>query len=237
MFAAQYGPPHDPVSTMPALTHYSNLADPRQLSVAETALTALLTEPDVVAAMLPRKYDAKRVGQGRALLEAAGGTADVQSGRTGDRSLATARQGSGMGEAEGLYRALAGTARAVFRDDPEALRALGLTGSHRKTFEARLARMREFTVEARKPERLAGFTEETDDVDETDFDALDAALAVAGKQISAQDGATYRAKGSTDSREAAFGALEKWMLKMHGHARVVLKGRPDLLEMLGIPRR
>lgn len=222
---------------MPALDYYTNLAEPRQLSVAKTALTALVDEPDIVEAMLARNYDAKKVGEGRARMAAAAGTIDAQSGRTGDRISATGKQRDRLGGAQALYSALAGTARAIFGDEPEAMTALGLTGSHRKTYEARLARMREFTVEARKPDRLARFTEETTDVDETDFDALDAALAAAGTQISAQDGSTYRAKGSTDSRDAAFQALEKWMLKMHGHARVVLKGRPDLLEMLGIPRR
>ena len=214
-----------------------NLADSRQLAVTETALTALLSEPDVVEAMLARTYDSKKVGEGRALMEAAAATLDVQTGRAGDRSLETETQAGRMREAQALWRALSGTARAVFRDDAEALRALGLTGTHRQTFEARLERMRGFTVEAQKPERLARFTEETRDVDETDFDALDAAIGAAGSQISVQDGSAARAKGSTDAREAAFSALEKWMLKMHGHARVVLRERPDLLEMLGIPRR
>ncbi len=59
------------------------------------------------------------------------------SGCEGDRSLAKARQESESGEAAELYRPLAGTARAIFRDEPEALRALGLTGAHRKTYEAR----------------------------------------------------------------------------------------------------
>ena len=222
---------------MPALTHFVNLPDTRQLSLTETALTALLNEPDVAGAMVARKYDAKKVAQGRALMEAAAATLDVQTGRVGDRSLATGAQAGRMRDAQALYRALAGTAKAIFRDDAEALRALGLTGEHRKTHEARLERMRGFTVEARKPERLARFTEETTDVDETDFDALDAAIAAAGKEVSAQDGSVARAKGSTDARAAAFSALEKWMLKMHGHARVVLRERPDLLEMLGIPRR
>lgn len=222
---------------MPALTSYSNLAEPRKLSVAETALTALLDEPDIVAAMTKRKYDAKKVGAGRKLMDAAAGTLDVQSGSAGDRIAATDEQMDRLADAQALYASLAGTARAVFGDEPEAMTALGLTGTHRKTYEARLGRMRAFTVEARKPARLARFEEETDDVDATDFDALDAALAAAGAEISEQDRSTARAKGATGSREAAFAALTKWMLKMHGHARVVLRGRPDLLEMLGIPRR
>ena len=222
---------------MPDLTHYTKLPDGRQLSVAERALTALLSEPDIVEAMLARTYDSKKVGEGRALVEAAKATVDVQTGRAGDRSLATGTQSERMRDAQAHWRALSGTARAIFRDDAEALRALGLTGKHRGTYEAKLARMQAFAVEARKPERLARFTEETRDVDETDLDALEAAVVAAGKQVSVQDGSEVRAKGSTDVRAAAFSALEKWMLKMHGHARVVLRERPDLLEMLGIPRR
>ncbi|HEX9952424.1 MAG TPA: hypothetical protein VGB53_11690 [Rubricoccaceae bacterium] len=222
---------------MPSLDYYTNLPNDRQLSVAERALTALLEEPEIAEAMLARNYDSKKVGEGRKLMEAAAGTVDVQTERAGDRSAATGTQAGRMREAQAMWRALSGTARAIFRDDAEALRALGLSGKHRGTYEARLARMRGFTVEARKPARLARFTEETRDVDETDFDALDAAIVAAGKQIVVQDGSEIRAEGSTDVREAAFSALEKWMLKMQGHARVVLRDRPDLLEMLGIPGR
>ena len=222
---------------MPSLTHFTSLANDRQLSVAETALTALVENPEIAAAMQARNYDANKVGDGRARMEAAAATVDVQSGSGGDRNAATGAQAGLLRDAQALYRALAGTAKAIFRDEPEALRSLGLTGSHRRTYEGRIARMRLFTVEARKPERLARFAEETRDVDVTDLDALDAALVAASAQISVQDGQTVRAKGATDGREAAFGALEKWMLKMQGHARVVLRERPDLLEMLGIPRR
>ena len=96
--------------------------------------------------------------------------------------------------------------------------------------------MRDFGIEARKLHPLARFADESD-VDTEELDAREAALDEAGKRISAQDLEASESEGATDGREAALKALTTWMVKMHGHERVVLKGRLDLLEMLGIPRR
>lgn len=52
--------------------------------------------------------------------------------------------------------------------------------------------------------------------------------------MSAQDRLSSRSQDASEGRAAAFRALRKWMMVMHGHARVVPKGRPQLLEMLGI---
>ncbi|HEX9952305.1 MAG TPA: hypothetical protein VGB53_11090 [Rubricoccaceae bacterium] len=221
---------------MPA-RNYAQLPDADKLHKAATALDALLDEPEIAGAMTPRKYTKSgKVAEGRALLAAALAALEVQTEETGDKVLATDVQTDELGEAHGLYAALAGTARAVYMDDRAARVALGLTGTHDKSYVGRVRRMRDFVIEARKPHHLARFADESD-VDAEELDTLEAALDEASARISGQDVSAIRAKGSTDGREAALAALVKWMLKMHGHARVVLKGRPDLLEMLGIPRR
>jgi hypothetical protein len=217
--------------------NYAQLPDAEKIQKAQTALEALENEPEVAEAMEPRKYtEAQKVGEGRALLEAALGSVGGQTEEAGDRLSATADQRDLLADAHALYAPLAGTARAVFRDERDVLTALGLTGKHDKSYAGRIGRMRGFITEARKADRLARFADESE-VDAGELDELEAALASAEKGMTTQDRKASRSQHATGSREAAFAALTKWMLKMQGHARVVLRGKPQLLEMLGIPRR
>lgn len=220
--------------------HYTRLRDSDQVQKAITALAALEHEPESVAAMAPRKYVAgeKKMNDGHALLQAVRDLTDHQTEETGDRLTATRTQTDRLAGARSLWAPLAATARVLFRDDPDVLAAMRLKGRHANSYAARMDRYRAFVVEARKPARLARFTDETDDIDGQDFDELEAAIDAAERKMAGQDRSASRAQGASESRRAAFKALEKWMLTMQGHARVVLRGRPQLLEMLGVsPRR
>lgn len=219
--------------------YYTSLRESDQIQKATTALEALETEPEIVAAMTQRKYEASgtKMTEGHALLQAVRDVVKEQTEDTGDKLSATQAQNDKLAGAWAVYAPLAATARAVFRDDPDVLTALGLKGKHKKSYAARIERYRSFAVEARKPERLARFAEETNDVDVTDFDELDAALDTAVAGMTAQDLTEARSEDASERRRKAFKALAKWMLTMQGHARVVLRDKPQLLEMLGVPPR
>ena len=220
--------------------HYSSLRYSDQIQKATTALAALETEPEIVTAMAARKYVAgqKKMDDGHALLQAARAFTDDQTEDEGDRLSATRSQNDRLAGARAIWAPLAATARVLFRDDPDVIAALRLKGRHSNAYAARIERYRAFSVEARKPDRLARFTDETDDIDATDFDELDAAIDTAEAGMTAQDRTEARSEDTSEARRAAFKALEKWMLTMQAHARVVLRGRPQLLEMLGVsPRR
>lgn len=216
--------------------HYANLSDADKLLKAEGALVALETEPEIVAAMTKPKYTPdQKLAVGRRLLEAARHTMGTQATRIGERVVQTAEQKDDLAEAQAQYSALAGTARAVFRKRKEVLTALGLTGEHGKSYGERIDRMRRFSREARHADRLP----ELEDVglEVSELDALDAAVDEAEREIGAQDRLDARAQQLTEGREGALASLVDWMLEMHGHARVRLRGQAQLLEMLGIPRR
>lgn len=218
---------------------YTRLPDADKLQTASTALVALETEAEIIAAMSPRKYapGGPKLAEGRALLAAARALTDDQTEDVGDRLSATRAQDDLLEDAHAVYAPLAATARVVFEDDPDALAALGLTGQHSNAYAARLARYRGFAVEARKPERLARLSEETDDIRAASFDELEAEIEAASRAMTAQDHTEARSEDATAVRRAALNALQRWMLTMHGHARVVLRRRPPLLEMLGVPPR
>ena len=60
----------------------------------------------------------------------------------------------------------------------------------------------------------------------------DGVIGELSTQASATDNAAGTAKGATGGRNAAFKALEAWMKKFRGIAKVALKQRPDLRAVL-----
>ena len=220
----------------PPNRHFGSLSDADKLLTAEGALVALETEPEIIEAMTRAKYTPDgKLADGRARLVAARAAMGVQSGRVGERLEQTAEQADALERVQELYSLLAGMARAVFRKRPEVLTALGLTGEHGNSYGERIERMRLFSREARHEDRLPELVAEGLNVRE--LDELDEAVDATEREIVAQDRLEAHAEHSTEGRERAFAALVDWMLDMHWHARVRLRGKPQLLEMLGIPRR
>ena len=226
------------METTPSLNRsFPNLRTSDKIVKAAGALDALDAQPEIVAAMAPRHYTpAKLNADGRALLAAVRKEIGEQSDETGDRLTATAVQTDGLGDAHDLYKPFAETARVVFEDEPDVLTALGLTGEHKRSYAARLERMRLFVGETRKPARLSRIEADTE-YRAKDLDALAAAVDAAEAGLTTQDAHDALAEQASDERTDAVRGLDKWMLKMQGHARVRLRGKRQLLEMLGVPRR
>ena len=200
---------------------------------AKTAMDALEGEPEISEPMGLRGYTkGGLITVGRALLQAVRDSVDEQTERVGDRLEATDDQGDALEASHGLYAYLSESARTVYRTDDAALTALGLTGEHANSYAARIARMRGFVAEARKGER--GTALKAGEVTAEALDALEVSVDAAEGRLSMQDRHAGRSKGATAVRQAAFAGLTDWMLTMHGHARVKLRGREELLDMLGV---
>lgn len=226
------------METSPSLNRsFPSLRTSDKVVKAKGALDALVTNADIVAAMAPRHYtEGEKVKEGRALLQAVRDEMEDQDEEIGDKLSATAGQNDGLADVQAGYKPFAETARVVFEDEEDVLTALGLRGEHKKSYAARLERMRQFVAEARKPARLARIESETE-YTAKDLDALEAAIDAGEAGLTTQDEHEALAEQSTDERTVAVKALDKWMLTMQGHARVRLRGKRQLLEMLGVPRR
>ena len=201
---------------------------------AAGALKALNTNADIMEAMVPRHYTATELNaEGEAILQTFRDEMKDQDGAEGDRLSATRTQTDGLRDAHDLYKPLAATARVVFADDPEVLTALGLRGTFKQSYGARLERMRLFVSEAGKAsrmDRLAAATEYR----QKHLDALEAAVDEAETRMTGQDASEALSDQSTDERGDAEKALDRWMLTMQGHGRIVLRDKPALLAMLGV---
>ena len=216
--------------------NYAELPLAQRLEKAHGALLALAEDPDLAAAMEPYGYgpESARVAAGQAAYDAAAAAFANRDAARGEQREATEAFGLAYRTAHAEYQRIGGVARVAFADAPATLDALGLPG-YPTRYADRLQRFRQLSAAAREPGRLAalsayGVTAPTLDA----FDALvgpfDDALHEAGHTRSdAQD--------ATDAKGGAMDALDTWVGRMHGIARVALKGRPQLLEKLGLLAR
>lgn len=219
----------------PRSTDYGSLARADKLILVDGALKALAENPDIRAAMEPRGYDARGRAEGQALADAVRDSTRDQGGTRTTRLRQTATQDRGVEAAETLYRPLAATAHVVFEGQPEVLTALGLSGEHSNARAARLARMRAFATEAAAPAQIEAFTRVG--IPKEAFADLLAAVEAATDDVEDQDADAAVSQDATAERVGDFDALDAWVKTMHGHARIVLAGRPQLLEALGIRPR
>lgn len=214
---------------------YARRSQSDRLKAVESALSALAGDADTSAAMTPRGYGTAGIAEGQALYEAVRATGKTQTTARSRRLNQTAAQTASVEAAATLYRPLADTAEVLFKSRPDDLTALGLTGEHGNSLAERLDRMRDFSQTAREAGRIEAFTGV--DVPVKDFEALDAAIAAASGSATAQDNRSGTAQDTSAAKKKAFTDLDGWMGTMHGHARIVLADRPQLMEPLGIVPR
>ena len=211
---------------------YARRSQSDRLKAVESALHALATDADIQAAMTPPGYGAAGIADGQALYDAVRTAGKKQGASRSARLGLTATQDAAADAAEALYRPLAERAHVLFKKRPDDLTALGLTGEHGNSLAERLDRMRDFARTAREPGRIEAFN--TVGVDAKAFDALDDALDAAGTQATTQDLGAGVSQDTSGTKKAAFALLDDWMATMHGHARIDLASRPDLMEPLGL---
>ncbi len=206
-----------------------------RLRLTADALRALETHPEIGPALRPAGYGPDGIAEGRALFDAATASTTGQGRTRAARLTLTAEQTTALTAAVALYRPLAARARVIFKGRPDVLAGLGLTGRRSTGLAARLEHMRHFSAEAQRPDLAADFAARN--APAARFDALDRALDALAQTAENQDIGTADAQHTTDTRKAAFRHLDTWMTTLHGHARIELADRPQLLEALGLSIR
>ncbi|MBX3052195.1 MAG: hypothetical protein KF753_12005 [Caldilineaceae bacterium] len=204
-----------------------------RLESVRLAVTNALAESELLAALAPFGYDEARLQEGKGLYENALAVWQSQQQKQSRRRAATAAYYQADGVATRAYMRTVKLCRTLYRDDPVTYQALGLVGTRRKTFAAKVAQMRHFyTTALGSPQILStlasyGFPESQL---QADF-ALVAALQTARSQREVENGAVQDA---TQSRSQAFAVLEGWMREFITVSRLALEETPQRLEMLGL---
>ena len=223
------------MESSPRRRSYLNRSRADRLRLAADALRALETHPEIGPALAPAGYDRPAIAEGRALLDAATAATRGQGRTRAVRITLTAGQAAARTAADALYKPLAARARVVFRDRPDVLASLGLDRRTPTALGARLQHQRHFSAEARRDDIAAALAARN--APAARFDALDSALDTLAAQAEQQDIGTADAQHGTHRGKAAFAALDKWVTTLHGHARIELEDRPQLLEALGLTVR
>lgn len=203
-----------------------------RLNAARVALANSRADGEIQSLVAAYGYPAERLAEGEALLSAAQRASEAKQAAEGAQQQATQEVLLAAGQARDAYQALAKVTRAVFKADKPLLTALGLGGPAPKDTAGFIAAAQTLFENAASAPRLAEFG----------YDA--ARLADERTRVSAFDTANQRqeaAKGSaqqaTRDQESALRSLDAWTAQYLKIARVALRGKPQLLEKIGIPAR
>lgn len=203
-----------------------------RLNAAQVAISNTLADAELQALVAGFGYTAEKVTAGRQLYDRALAAVNAQTAAAGAQQQATAHLRAADVAARDAYQALAQVARAAFAKDKAQLAGLGLTGRMPRKTAAFLAAAYTLFANAAGVAALAAFG--YDPARLTGERAKIAALDTANQ---AQEAAKGDAQQATRNQDAALAALADWLAQYRKIARVALRGKPQLLEKLGITVR
>jgi hypothetical protein len=221
--------------------------------------------PDLAARLTQVGYTTAALSAGRTLYENAGGARTTAFAERGDQQGATATVNALRQKVESQYKTLAQIATTVFKDNPDAIKTLGLN-------DGQLAQPRQSATTAAATPAPEGEpaqppTPRLSEAQAAFFDrarilytnaqkdpAIAAELATVGypatrlaaeqADLQALEDADIKqevekaeAKGSTAAQKAALTELGAWVSRFTGIVVPALKDRPDLLAKLGLKPR
>ena len=220
---------------MPTPSKKSNRQIDDLFARARVSLTNGRDVPEAQAILAPLGYDAKRLSDGLALLDAAITEADEQTVEYEEQYAATATLGQTLRAWKAVYIPHLELARLKFKGNALA-RVLGLTGERRTDTAGLLGQGRQFYVGLRDDAALGAAMAEW----KVGPGVVAAALAAIERvEDAAVDQAREagEAEVATAERDAAVKALTDFLAVYHELARIVLADAPQLMETLGLRER
>lgn len=205
----------------------------QRLNLANIAINNALNEPSLAAMLAGFGYTAERLRQGGALRENALALYQRQKSAYGDLQTANDAYAAAQAQAQETYMRYVKVARVALEEERGALQKLSLASRRKRAQSGQLAQAQQFYANALADtailDKLAAFgiTRVMLGVGQQQLDAVAQGDAVRRqRQGAAQD--------ATRARDVALAALANWMRDFMQIARVALRDRPQLLEMLGM---
>ena len=206
------------------------------LDQAAVLINNTLDIPEILTLMTGYGYGVPRMLEGRNLLVQAAAVVKARSAAAGAQLDATRQTRKAEQAARDAYQSLAKVVRAVFVRDRAQRVTLGIDGPAPKTIPAFLAAA--YTLfdniagnEAIKA-TLAGYG-----YDDLRLQHERAKIAVYDALHQANEAAKGSAQQATQEQDALVAELADWLAQFIKIARVALRGKPQLLEKLGILAR
>ena len=208
-----------------------NLQDQRALDRINQNTELLLRvqgDAELLAALQPAGYDAAALREGQGVCERALNAFTARQEAGGAQRTAKSAQDSTAARARVEYRAFRSLGRALFKNDPGTLAALGLTdpaatdlqrfvGSAMNGYDAALGNPAALSALARR-----GFGEQP-------ITAARALLDTLQGNNAAHTQARAAARQATTDRRAATKAMDDWMAELRAAAVTVLRNSPDMM--------
>lgn len=204
-----------------------------RLQAAQLAIGNTLANAEVQALVAEYGYDAARMAEGQQLYEAAVDAVNARAVAWGAQLQATDEARAAERVARDAFQALSAVARAVFVSDPTWLVALGLTGPTPRPRYKFLTVARILFDNALASEEI-GAQLARYGYDRDRLESEQAKIVILRQLDAAQDAAKAAAQQATEAQTEALDALQAWLAQYLKIARVALRGREQLLEMLGI---
>jgi hypothetical protein len=203
-----------------------------RLNTAKLAIQNSLADTEIQTLVAGYGYPATRLNEGKTLYDAALLAVSAHKSAEGSQKQTTQDLEKAENSARDAYQALAQVARAVFKEDRARLTALGLQGSAPESTAGFLAAAAALFDNAGSAPTLASHGYVAARL--TSERAKIAAFDLANQKQEAAKGATQQA-----SREqlAALTTLDAWRAQYIKIARVALRGKPQLLEKIGVIAR
>ena len=209
-----------------------------QLNAARVAICNTRADGELWARVEGYGYTAARLDEGQRLLDAAAAAVNAQVAAVGEQRLATARAHAAERRARASYQRLAQLARVVYQREHGLRAALGLAGETPRGTVGFLAAANTLFANALDTpsiaEALAGYG-----YDGARLAREGEAVRAFERAYGAQVAAIAEARQATREQRVALAALNRWVARYLGVARIALHDQPALIEKLGLaaPRR
>ncbi len=204
----------------------------QELNAAQLAICNSLADGEILGLVGSFGYSQARLTEGNMLYDKALAAVNGQRAKAGEQQNATNTLLKAEFTARDGYQALAKVARAVFIKDKAQLAALGLGGKTPKDTAGFIAAARTLFDNAAGLPVLANFGY---DAARLQSERLKISAYEAANQQ--QEAAKGAAQQSTREQEEALSALNLWVAQYLKIARVALRGKPQLLEKIGVTAR
>lgn len=207
-----------------------------KLNAAKLAIQNTQGDDELQSLVGAYGYNAAAMQEGLALYTKALEAYGKQKALAGSQKDATARLKEFEAEAREAYQGLAQVARAVFKSDRAVLKSLNLEGNMPALASVFISRAYVLfdnaanLAEAKETLSRYGYNAQKLAEERAKIEDFDEASQ-------AQEAAKGTAQQATRDQEAAIDAMIGWLMQYLRIAKVALRGKPELLEKLGVLAR
>lgn len=211
---------------------YSEMTPAERLSVAKQSLQNALNNADLAERLSKRSYTAEKIQIGIALQSSAQSSYETQIREYGDAIAASDAYEEKRNELRETTKDMRSIARVACKANPEFQQLLGLNRKLKQSWSGWVTQTESMIHNAlQKPELIEilapfGYPQEVFTQLKEELDALPALK-------SNRESETAEAQQATRDRDVAIDTLDDWMQDFFTIAKIAVKDKPELMELLG----